>query len=362
MTGTRRRRVALVGPRPDSEGGVGAMLRLIRDSGLAESNDLVTVATYRDGTRQQKLAQAAGGLAYLAWLCAARRVDLVHLHASWDASFTRKAVALGICRATRRPAVLHIHGGGLHRELDRTGRLGEARRAAIRWALRDADAVVALTPTWADGLRDMAGGRTIEIIPNAPDLSGPRRIGRVNGSRTILFLGHLYREKGVFELIDAVARLAPERPGLNVVIAGAGRERDNLMAHARSLGLDDRTVQLPGWIGPDRKAELLASAAVFALPSYEEGLPLALLEAMAVGVPIVATAVGGIPDAVVDERDGLLIEPRDVDGLTDALARVLDDDALAARLSEAGRERAESEFSTDALARRVEAVYRGVTP
>jgi glycosyltransferase involved in cell wall biosynthesis len=142
-------------------------------------------------------------------------------------------------------------------------------------------------------------------------------------------------------------------------MAGEGGEAHRLRLEANRLGLN-AAVELPGWIGSDEKAELLARAACLALPSHDEGLPLAVLEAMLAGVPVVATSVGGVPEIVADGRHALLVAPRDTEALATALARVLDDPQLAKQLSEAARQRANAEYAPDRLAERVSAVYRDV--
>jgi glycosyltransferase involved in cell wall biosynthesis len=355
-----RPRVALVGPRADSHGGVAATVRLLQSSRLTADFQLLCVSTYQDGSIATKALAAGRGLGLLAWLCASGRVDLVHLHSSAGASLMRKTVGIALARAARVPVVFHAHGARLVTEERKlNGPLGRLQRGALRWALRSSDAVVALTPGSKQSLVARTQIRRACVIPNAADLNNPERVMDSGRNRLILFLGHLYRDKGVYELLDAFASLQPSRPGLRLVLAGEGSEAHGLRSEASRLGLDG-AVDLPGWVGPDAKAELLAEAACLALPSHDEGLPLALLEAMLAGVPVVATSVGGVPEIVEDGRHALLVTPHDPDALAAALARVLDDSKLAARLSETARRHARAEYTPDSLAERVSALYREV--
>jgi glycosyltransferase involved in cell wall biosynthesis len=307
-----------------------------------------------------KAVEAARGLVSLAWLCASRRVDLVHLHASAGASLVRKSIGVALARAAGVPVVFHAHGGQLvteERELN--GAFGRLQRTSLRWALKSSDAVVALTPEAERSLTARTEIRRSFVIPNAPDVTVPQPAPISGRHRLILFLGHLYREKGVYELLDAFAQLRPARPGLRLVIAGEGSEAHGLRLHANRLGLS-AAVELPGWVGPDAKAEMLAQATCLVLPSHTEGLPLALLEAMLAGVPVVATSVGGVPEIVEDGRDALLVEPHDPGALAAAIGRVLDDPELATQLSEAARRHARADYTPDRLAERVSALYREV--
>lgn len=361
-TDAPRPRVALVGPHADSRGGVAGTVRLLRRSRLAAQFELVPVSTYRDGTVATKVLEAGRGLALLAWLCARGRVDLVHFHASAGPSLMRKSVGIALARAARVPVVFHAHGGRLVAGEDElNGPLGQLQRSALRWALKSSDAVVALTPEAQRSLAARTRIRRSCVIPNAPDLTACRRVtisDRAPG-RIILFLGHLYRDKGIYDLLGAFARLHAARPGLRLVVAGEGNEARGLRSQANRFGLEG-AVDIPGWVGPDAKTELLANAACLALPSHTEGLPLVLLEAMLAGVPVVATSVGGVPEIVEDGRHALLVPPHDSHALATALARVLDDQKLATRISEAARRHARAEYTPERLAERVGALYRDV--
>jgi glycosyltransferase involved in cell wall biosynthesis len=315
------------------------------------------VSTYCDGTTPTKIAEAARGLAKLLWLCATGRVELVHLHASARGSLARKLLAIVVADGTGVPIVLHIHSGSLF-EPDRkqNNLLNWLQRRAVRWALESSDAVVALTTGWERRLAARGRLQRLSVIPNAPELSGRNTTANSGRTGLVLFLGHLYRDKGVYELLDAFAAIRSVRPGLRLVLAGEGSETEGLRSRAKTLGLDE-IVELPGWVDPHAKADLLRRAACFVLPSYREGLPLALLEAMVAGVPIVATPVGGIPDVVQHDRHALLVAPRNADALASALVQVLDDPKLATRLSSAARIHALANYTPDALARRVGDLY-----
>src|SRR5205814_3990716 len=125
----------------------------------------------------------------------------------------------------------------------------------------------------------------------------------------ILFLGKLAPSKGIFDLLEAVAALRPDAADVRLVCAGDG-DRIAVARYAERLGIAD-AVKFTGWVGPSGKRALLENAAVFALPSYDETLPMSVLEAMSAGVPVVASPVGGISEVVVDGVSGFLVAPGD---------------------------------------------------
>jgi glycosyltransferase involved in cell wall biosynthesis len=224
--------------------------------------------------------------------------------------------------------------------------------------LRRSDRVIVLTQTWADWVRSIEPLARTTVIGNPvtlpPDVS-ERQPG------TILFLGRLWQEKGIFDLLNAAARLSTAVPGFRLICAGDG-DYALVRQTAVALGIADR-LSLPGWIDGAAKQSLLEQAAVFVLPSYFEGLPMGVLEAMAYGIPVVATDVGGVRDAVGDDA-GLLVAAGDVDALAEALKDVLCNSALQADMGAAGRRRVAAEFEAGRVLDKLGEVYRdlGVLP
>ena len=171
----------------------------------------------------------------------------------------------------------------------------------------------------------------------------------------MLFLGRLSAAKGIFDLLEAIAALRAAVPDVRLVCAGDG-DRAAVARHAERLGIAD-AVKFTGWVGPSGKRALLESAAVFALPSYAEGLPVGLLEAMAAGVAVVAAPVGGVPEALVDGVSGFFAAPGDRATLTRLLRKLLLDKPLAARIGAAARESVRLRFAPERALARLEEIY-----
>jgi glycosyltransferase involved in cell wall biosynthesis len=150
-------------------------------------------------------------------------------------------------------------------------------------------------------------------------------------------------------------QLLAARPYLRVLLGGDG-ELELVRARALELGIADH-VELLGWVRGEDKERLLAAAVLYVLPSYNEGLPVSVLEAMAAGLPIVSTPVGGIPEAVTDGVEGYLVEPGNVQALADRMDRLLGDQDLAMRMGESARRKVELVFSANAVVPQVEAMY-----
>ncbi len=170
------------------------------------------------------------------------------------------------------------------------------------------------------------------------------------------FAGRLEPEKGIDRLLEVWARLEKTQPNFRLVVFGDGSEAGRLRTLARDLGL--RSVVFAGF-RPDMQ-RLYAMLDVFVLPSLYEGLPLSLLEAMAAGCPVIATSVGGVPEAVDDGVQGYLVPPGDSDALLDRLAKLLSDKTGRIRMGRAARERVAGEFTAGRMARKLEELYEGL--
>ncbi|MBI5239990.1 MAG: glycosyltransferase [Elusimicrobia bacterium] len=208
-----------------------------------------------------------------------------------------------------------------------------------------------------DRVRTVRNGVDLPEIPSAAERRRARlQLGLREDEPLLLAMGRLDEQKGHSVLLDAAARLkGPNRPRCAVV--GDGPLRDRLRRQAARLGLE-RAVQLPG-----ERADVRAwmnAADVFVLPSLWEGLPNALLEAMALGLPVAASRVDGVPEAVTDGTDGLLVEPADPGALAAALGSLLADPDLRRRLGAAARARVAADFTVPAMLTGYKAAYRDV--
>jgi glycosyltransferase involved in cell wall biosynthesis len=224
-----------------------------------------------------------------------------------------------------------------------------------------ASAVIVLVPRLAGLLRSEGIRAPVHVIPSgvvpdqfhSGDLHGDPLLAAIPRPR-VVFLGRLHAQKQVDTLVRAAASL----PRAQVVLVGDGPERGGLERLARRLGVADR-VHFCGFVPHDRVPAVLRSADVMALPSRYEELGSALLEAMEAGVPIVASATGGIPDVITDERNGLLVPPADPEAMARAIGRLLADQTLSSRLARAGREEV-AHYDWNLLAKRVLGVYADV--
>ncbi len=289
----------------------------------------------------------------LCWVIYRRRVDLLHVNSYVPGNYARLAAAL-----MQVPIVIdHWHG---------FTRFNAKRRLICRLLGRFTDLSLAVSRGVRDYLVSQAGldPAKIRVVANGVDVAAidaarpgkavRRELGLPESSPVIGLVGRLdHWGKGHKELFEAMAPLMERHP-VHALIVGGGRRMDEVKALAASLGLAGEV----HFLGPRRDVpDLLNAMDIFVLPSFSEGVSLALLEAMAAGLPVIATAVGGTPEVVTDSENGLLIPPRDAAALAAALERLLADPAWARQLGENARVHVREHFSLDRLGREINAIY-----
>jgi glycosyltransferase involved in cell wall biosynthesis len=335
----RRVRVLVVGPAPagaTSRGGMATVAAL-----MAAHPDqrirITVVPTYVDGSMCRRLVVGVCGMLRATWLLLDGRVDVLHVHLAHGGSVVRKALPLGAARVAGVPAVVHGHSYDFGGWFDR---LPSLARAAVRRVLV-ADHWVVLGERHVNeyaGRLQLTDSR-ISVLHNAvriPDTpvsqSGVELVHAVS-------LGRLGVRKGSYDLIAAVAALDNTvRSRLRVTLAGDG-EVNEVREAVTAAGLNE-TIHVVGWLNPTERDQLLRAAHIFVLPSRDEGLPMALLEAMAGGLALVTTMVGSVEEAVSDGVTGLIVRPGRPGQVAEALTALVTDELLRARLGAAARCRA----------------------
>lgn len=354
--------VVVVGPDPREVGGmaavVGQMLGLdwgegwtVRHAGLAPRGI------------EGESVPARAGRHWKHWRGFARELranppTVVHIHMCSGFSFYRSALDAWAAKRCGASVVLHIHGAQFD---DFCKSAGAVARRVIRRVLESVDRVVALSDSWRKVVLAVAPQADVVVIHNAVEAPvSANRLGR-EGACRFLLLAKMDEWKGIEDLLLACASVRYSGIAFELVLAGpAGSAGDatTLPRRIEELELSDRVVYV-GSVHGARKAELLAWADVYVQPSHHEGLPLAVLEAMASGLPVIATTVGALPEVLEEGVQGHLVAP----GRPDLLAAVMTKAAKCARrveMGEAGRRRVEERFSLAGFRDRLVGLYESI--
>ena len=272
------------------------------------------------------------------------RLAGVHVNMAERLSLIRKGAIIIMCRALGVPVVLHLHAAQLH-HLYRA--LSSPLQRLTRWVFSLPACVVVLGAAarrFVTEELEVPENRVEIVINGVPEPTEPRRRVAAGDIQRVLFLGNLSERKGVSDLLQALARPGFHRSRLEVTLAGGG-DVVSYKAKARELGVDS-FVQFEGWCDQKKVACLLARADVLVLPSYDEGLPLVILEALANRVAVLCSPVGEIPLVLTDGINACFVTPGDIDGIFAGLQRLLQQPGLLEALERNGRTLYEQKFSS----------------
>jgi glycosyltransferase involved in cell wall biosynthesis len=346
--------ILLLGPDRAAISGVSTHVNLLMGSALAEDFEVVHFRVGSEGRKEGAVRRVLRLLLspialFLTILF--RHAALVHINTSLNpGAYWRDLVYLAVAKLLRARVVYQVHGGALPEKFF-PGR--PALTAFLRWTLRLPDLVVVLARSELDAYQQFVPEQEVVMLPNAIDTSPYAAIQTVVGSPRdplrLIYVGRVAREKGLYETLQAV-RLALELGvDTRLTVAGGGPEEPRLRRYAVSLGIAPRVAFVGPVYGMD-KVNLMAGADVMVLASYAEGLPYALLEGMAAGLPVVATPVGAIPDVVTEGMHGHLVPVRDGMAMAEALALMAGNREKVAWMSRACRRRVLAAYTIERLA------------
>ncbi len=350
-------RIVMAGTALHTPGGMTSVVQSYRDSGLFQRWNVLYLESYHGPGPVRQITTMLGVVGRLLSLLVRRKVRLVHVHSASRGSFMRKSVLCWLSWLFGVPFVFHLHSGEF--PVFYSDECGPLRKRWVRWVLRNASVVAVLTPSWAQTLAAIEPAAKVKVLLNPIEVS-PEPPALREAAQRVLFLGRLREKKGVFDLVRALPAVLAEFPSVKVCLAGDG-ELETVQRLAAELGVA-HAVETPGWVDGAVKDGLLREADVLVLPSYFEGLPVCVLEAMAAGVPVVATQVGGIPFALDEGQCGLLVPPGDPQALAAALLKVIGDVGLRHTLVQQAHERARSIFSVASVNDELERLWNQALP
>jgi glycosyltransferase involved in cell wall biosynthesis len=316
--------VVMVGTSFETRSEVGSVLHAYRDAGLFERWPVEYLESHREGSKLARCRDAAKSLLVFFGMVLREPRAVLHVHSCAGMSFWRKALFMALALAARWPVVFHLHGTGFATFYD--ARCGAVGRALVRFFLDRAACIVVVSPRWCAWMHRVS--RNPKIVTIAP----PVTIPPPSTTRDPMLV------------VDASAGGAPSAALEQAVAVLRGRFPAVRLERVADLGTRDR-------------AEVFARAGTVVLADEAEGWPVRLLEAMASGVPVVASAVGGMVDLVDHGFNGLLVPPRDAAALVRSLAQLLESPALAREMGRAGRATMASRFAADRALEALDRIY-----
>lgn len=355
-------RILMTSPPLSARGGVSQYFRAVRPHFHSEI-DYFTVGSRSDADR---LGQSVVRLARDSWHFTRTLIrgqhQIVHLNPSLRSkALVRDGLLLLIAKILGRTAVVFTHGWD--KRCERA--LAHTLLPLFRYVYFRADAFIVLGKEFEKSLRSLGYRKAIfvEGAPIADELMTEQNEVRHSGPFSerrfrILFLARMEKQKGVYEALETYRILQRTHPFVEMTMAGAGPELDRARGYAKSSGLAE--VEFPGHLQGMAKRQAFQNADAYLFPSWAEGLPISLLEAMAQGLPLIACAVGGLPDFFQNGKMGFLAERREPEVLASLLSELITNPLLCSDIAHFNREYAREHFRPTQIAARLEDIYRVV--
>lgn len=281
-----------------------------------------------------------------------RNIEILHIHTASKVSFTRSMIFAQLGFLFKRKVVMHIHAGSFIQYY-------EANSEFVEKSLKRCDKVIALTELWKQRFEQQIGLSNVEVINNLVPL--PSLCESITKSHDVveaLFLGAIKPEKGIFDLVEVIASHQALLRGKFVLYVGGNEQTERLIAEINRNDIGD-IIKFEGWIGAERKVELMNRCSVLFLPSYIEGLPICIMEAMSYGLAIVASNIGGIPSIVKEGKNGCLLQPGDKNKLWQAIQLLTDSATLRHQMGNISKQMIEP-YYPDNVALRLEQFYKSL--
>jgi glycosyltransferase involved in cell wall biosynthesis len=360
-------KVLLVAPLPPPFGGICYLTRALLDAGLGQGFQLVHLNISKNTLREEfgkvtllDVWLALRNLTRFSWLLVRERPQVVYVQSTADTGFYRDWVFITTARLANCKVLLHLHGtrhsapfksGWFHSHL-------------VRWSLSCANYVI--VPTKADlaGYLDYGLKVPVEVIHNTayapPEFQDRVRQTRLSNTVSLIGIGRLSEAKGSWDLFRALALVRQCESNVRLTWVGLGAfPSDDEYAHqlCASLGLTDH-ITLAGQLSDEEKFFELSRADILVLPTHTEGFPLSLLEGMAMGLPVVTTPVGGIPEIVKDGVNGYLVSPKDVEMLAERILTLVKEPGKRQRMGEANARLYREQLSAHKVVARIHTLLR----
>lgn len=349
-------KICMIVPNPSVKGGIATVVNGYRDkdSWLERKYQIKYVESYRDGSKWQKLGKAISGYcSFLGQLCG-NRPDVVHVHSSFGPSFYRKIPFIYLSVLFGVPVINHVHGAEFERFYENAS-AGKKKRVARVYG--KCTKLIVLSEEWKRRFASLIPEERIEVLENYCKLpEEPYDTGR--RTEQVLFMGELGKRKGCYDIPAIWEQVRQQAPDARLVMAGDG-EMEAVRAAFLEKGISSG-VSFPGWVRHEKKEKLFRESSIFLFPTYHEGMPVVVLEAMGYGLGIVTTDVGGIPKLIRNEVDGFIGKPGDIASMAANIIRLLQEPALCAAYGRKAREFALRDYSAERHMERLGAIYEAV--
>jgi len=357
-------KIAMLGPFPPSTGGIATSVQNILKSSLKKKYIFYPVSTmsrkggtpeYANEKTYAKVCRVVGDIFHFIGFLLKISPPLIHINTSFNRwAFWRDSTYLLISKIFQKKVFFQIHGGELNEFCSFSFYL---TKVLVKQILKAPELIAVLSSAQKKPFVEIALGKKVKVFPNPVELDKFRHrkncradFNIPNDYIVVLFIAaNFYRNKGVMELLQAIPLVANKHEKVLFVFVGGGKEKDSMVQFCQKERIENY-VTFTGHVTSDVIAHLLSSSDMLALPSYTEGFPLVILEAMASGLPIVATPVGAIPEVIEDGKNGFLVKPKDHIALANKIVWLIENKDARKKMGHRNIEKIQSKYDLNIVA------------
>lgn len=345
-------KIIIIGPSLSTQGGISSVLCIYKNKMYSDftrimipsysSHNIIICAIY--------FAFAIVAVFYYA----ITGKNIFHFHMASKGSFLRKSILINICLLMKVPIIIHIHGAKFDQFLEQSS---SRKKEKIIKLLNSANKVIVLSQKWKRFFSKYLNSDKIEIISNpSSTFDGTYKINQNQENLKIIFTGKIGERKGTYDLIKAIKQISNRSFTLNIYGDGENARLKKMISRYEL----SNHVKVYNWLSHDQITNLYDNSNLLVLPSYAEGLPMSILEAIGRGLPVIATNVGGIPELVHDGHNGFLVRPGDISSLAKKIEILIENKSLRERMGNNSLKLARKKFSINKINNRIEKLYKSI--
>ena len=345
--------VLMIGPARNVKGGMTTVVNNYFEYGLKEKVNLKYIETINDNNKISKFFKEIKGL--IEFKKYINNYEIIHIHMASRRSTFRKGKYIKIAKEKEKKVIIHMHGGGFKDFYEKE--CNSIKKKKVKKILNSADEMIVLSDEWKEYFQNIVPKERITVIHNGTKI--PSDFNKNLNNKSILFLGRLNAEKGIYDLLEVIKKIKKEYSDVLLSICGVG-EDIKIANYIKNYDLT-KNVKILGWIDGKEKERQLKDNTYFILPSYYEALPMSLIEAMAYKCISIATNVGGIPRIIDNGTNGIMVNPGDIDNITNSLIELMENEKKREKISSEARKKIIKSFSIDESINKTFMLYKKIT-
>lgn len=344
-------RVLMLGPSKESMGGIATVIKNFHIYFKCDDIDMIYLDTWKEGDLSERLKVTLVSLLKFIKYMIIGKIDIVHVHMAQGGSFYRKSLMIIIGKLFRKNILLHMHASQFDKFYLNSNNM---LKSYIKLILKLPTKIIVLSQQWKVFYRQITDNEII-IVNNAVLVD---KYKYNNNGNIISFMGRLCERKGIYDVLKIADKILEEHKEFKIYLCGDG-DVERVKNIILKKGLSNRVI-VTGWINDDNKDEILKSSIVNILPSYNEGMPMAILETMARGIPNISTNIGGIPNVIKNYDNGILISPGDTKELFNTLNYLLSNKKMRMDISIKAYETIKYKFSIESYNNKFVKLYKSL--